>query len=258
MNWSDERYVKLYTRQTATWRMWPWQARCVFPLLLQVSDGAGLIDVGARDPITALAVLVMVPREVVEAGVSALLEDGTLEVVSAGYLVPKFLEAQEATKTERLKKADQRAGRRAQAREIPRVDVPTCPEVSRLVPPSPAQPTTSPAQPIKTAPPKTATPRESDLLVADFKELVGEAYVFSPGKDGPALAALRKHSTIEAISARWRLGLKATGWLGVRTIAQLNSKWNDLAAPVAPKPGGVAQPSLWTTTQPTTTVTEGL
>lgn len=147
MNWSDERYVKLYTRQTATWRMWPWQSRCVLPLMLQVANGAGLIDVGRRDPIGALSVLLMVPRDVVEPGLAAMLDDGTVQAVDSGLLIPNFIEAQEATKTDALRKRDQRERQRAQAIQNTRQPVTRSHEESRGVTtcPPPAQP--SPAQP---------------------------------------------------------------------------------------------------------------
>jgi hypothetical protein len=162
MNWSDERYVKLYVRQTATWRMWPWQGRCVLPLLLQVANGAGVIDVGRRDPLQALSALIQVPVDVVQVGVEALIADGTIEVVPNGYLLPKFIEAQEATKTDALRKRDQRERERTKARERTREAVTQSHELSRAVtqshelsPSSPAQP--SPAQP-SSAQPSSAQP----------------------------------------------------------------------------------------------------
>ena len=68
MNWSDERYAKLYVRKTATWITWPWQARAVFPSLLKEADGTGLIDTGSRSPAQTLAVMIGFPVEVVEVG----------------------------------------------------------------------------------------------------------------------------------------------------------------------------------------------
>jgi hypothetical protein len=83
-----------------------------------------------------------------------------------------------------------------------------------------------------TAPKKPAPASESDRLMADFQEVIGTRYQFNGAKDGVALSSLLKTETIDEISARWRRGLVSEGWLGVRTIAQLRSKWNDLARPV--------------------------
>ena len=146
MNWSDERYVKLYVRKTATWITWPWEARAVFPSLLREADGAGLIDVGTRDPIRTLSVMISMPLEVVQPAVAAMLETETLELTERGFLISRYIEAQEATKTDSRRKQDQRERQRAQARKTTKPDVTRGHEVSRAVPlqPSPAQPTTSP------------------------------------------------------------------------------------------------------------------
>lgn len=151
MNWCDERYVKLYVRKTATWLLWPWEARCVFPLLLKEADGAGLIEVGSRDPVRTLAVMIGVPVEVVQPAVDAMLDSGTVEVTERGYLVSKFIEAQEAVKTDHRRKQDQRERQRAQARETTTAAVTRGHAASRDVtpcpPPAVAQPSCSPAQP---------------------------------------------------------------------------------------------------------------
>lgn len=75
-------------------------------------------------------------------------------------------------------------------------------------------------------------PRETDLLCDDFREIVGSDYVWGGAKDGKAFAQLRKRVSLEEIRARWRAGLQrpADKWLGVRTVAQLALKWNDLAS----------------------------
>lgn len=62
---------------------------------------------------------------------------------------------------------------------------------------------------------------------------VGAKYAWQGAKDGAALKALLKLADIDEIRRRWRLGLKAVGWLNTRTVAQLNQKWNDLAGTVA-------------------------
>lgn len=156
MNWPDEKYVKVYTRDTLTWKSWCWQARTVFSLLVRKLDGAGLIETGRMGPVDALALQLDLPREVVAVGLPPILECGTAETVPGGLLVPKWIEAQESTKTEAQKKRDQRSRVRdqrriAQVSEIRQAPVPECPALSPAVPgcPPPAQPspTTSPAQP---------------------------------------------------------------------------------------------------------------
>ena len=74
-------------------------------------------------------------------------------------------------------------------------------------------------------------PRDSDRLCADFAESVGSKYAWQGAKDGTALAYLLTVASIDEVSRRWRLGLKAPAddWASCRTVAQLRSKWNDLA-----------------------------
>ena len=129
MNWCDEHYAKLYTRDTLTWLSWPWQARCLAPLLLRKVDGAGIIETGGLEPAAAIAMQLMIPIEVVEPGLVAMLSDGTLETVSGGILWPAYVEAQEARKSEAQKKRDQRSKARDQRRQTPPV-----PRVSPAVP----------------------------------------------------------------------------------------------------------------------------
>lgn len=233
MNWSDEKYVKLYVRQTATWRMWPWQARCVFPLLLQVANGAGLLDVGGKDPLTGLSVLIMVPREVVELAVAALLEDGTLERVTTGFLIPKFLEAQEATKTEARKKADQRERERAKARVTTQPPVTECPVVSPGVTecPPPAQP--SPAQPspkkLSTASrskPNDAHPEHQatiDAMALAFTAERGAKYPFST-RDAGAVRRMLKGNPPEVIKHAWVRALREARYPPMACIYELEPK----------------------------------
>ena len=55
MDWSDERYAKIYTRDTLTWLSLPWEGRCLLPLLIRKVDGAGILETGNLDPAEAVA-----------------------------------------------------------------------------------------------------------------------------------------------------------------------------------------------------------
>lgn len=103
----------------------------------------------------------------------------------------------------------------------------------------------------KTAPAPRA-PRETDLLCEDFREIIGKAYVWADAKDGAAFAKLKRTETIEEIRARWKAGLKSEDkWRSVRTVAQLASKWNDLA------PSRGSSDVMAPTTQTTIEITNG-
>lgn len=109
MRWEDERYVRLYTRDTITWKMLPWQGRALLALLFRKVDRAGLIDVGEYGP-DGLAALVELPVEVVSEGLASLIKCKTAQWAGNGTVLflPKFLEAQEAHQSDAQRKRDQR------------------------------------------------------------------------------------------------------------------------------------------------------
>lgn len=111
MDWSDERYVRLYTRDTATWNILEWQARCIMPLLLRKVDRAGIVDVGRHGPKGVVAAI-RVPIEVVEPGLAQLLEEGVLVAGDGCYVFPNFLAAQDAVASQAQRKRDERERRR--------------------------------------------------------------------------------------------------------------------------------------------------
>lgn len=110
MNWSDERYVRLYTRKTAEWAALCWQAKALHGLLLMDSDRTGIIQVppGPRR-LRMLAGLVGLPEEVVQVGLADLLDDGRVMECEVGYLWPNYIEAQETPASPRQRTKEWRA-----------------------------------------------------------------------------------------------------------------------------------------------------
>ncbi len=134
LRWEDERYVRLYTRDTIGWKMLPWQARCVLPLLMRVLDRAGLIDLGEYGT-EGLAAILDLPEEVVEPGLGALLKRGTLRMSGSFLLMPNFLEAQEAKASDAQRQRESRGRARDLAKAVEAgVLVPAIPDnQSRIV-----------------------------------------------------------------------------------------------------------------------------
>ncbi len=112
LDWSNERYVRLY-RPSVDHRALCWQARAIWPLLLQEADGAGVI--GARKGVAGLSKAIDFPIEVVEAGMADLIDDGCLVAIPGGYCIRNYVEAQTATMTDSSRKARQREVDRAVA-----------------------------------------------------------------------------------------------------------------------------------------------
>jgi hypothetical protein len=113
MDWSNERYSRLYTRDTVTWKRWTWEARGAFCLLLRKVDRSGVLDTGTGDKVAALALMLEIPVEVAARSVDQWLGCGTMVETTHGYALPSFLAAQEARQSDRLRQEESRARRLA-------------------------------------------------------------------------------------------------------------------------------------------------
>lgn len=109
MRWEDERYCRLYTRDTATWMLLPWQSRCLLPLVLRKMDRAGVIEVAAGEESQALALLLHVPADLVEVGLAGLIGRGVVVLDEGRLLMPNFMEAQECSQSDKVRKQVSRA-----------------------------------------------------------------------------------------------------------------------------------------------------
>ena len=116
MDWSNERYVRLYVRNTDDWIVWPWQARALLPLMMRAADRAGLIETSRGE--LGIAALTLMPIEVVRTALEALTDgDGApVQVLERGYLLRNFIDAQEAASSDAFRKRESRAGRRDKAK----------------------------------------------------------------------------------------------------------------------------------------------
>lgn len=86
MDFEDERFVRLYVRDTPTWVAWRWEARALAPLLLRKLDRKGRLEWPPRmEPARAVAGLVGLPIEVVDSALLDLQDSETIEL-GAGWL----------------------------------------------------------------------------------------------------------------------------------------------------------------------------
>lgn len=115
MDWSDERYVRLYTRDTATWNSLEWEGQTVLMHLLRKVDRAGVMDF-EDDVADAVRHITRLPAEVIAVGLPKLIQKKVVEVTGSTLVFPNFLEAQEAKASERQRSAEYRARRRDLAR----------------------------------------------------------------------------------------------------------------------------------------------
>lgn len=117
MDWPNERYVRVYTRDTVTWKLLDHEARSVLLHMIRKVDRAGVIDVG-RDGVFGLAAILELPADFVRRGVQQLVATRDAEdvptVVYSGtaYVLPNFMAAQDAAQTDAHRKREERARRR--------------------------------------------------------------------------------------------------------------------------------------------------
>jgi hypothetical protein len=114
MRWSDERWIKVYTRDTGDWLALGWEAQALFLFALRKADAAGVVRTG-KMRLRGLSGMTGVPLNVVERAAPLLLEDGCLRESDGGYIIPNFMAAQEARTSDAQRKREQRERDRADA-----------------------------------------------------------------------------------------------------------------------------------------------
>ena len=102
MNWSDERYVRVYTRDTPEWLCLSFLGQGLFCLLLRKVDRAGVLPLGKLGK-RAVAVAVGFPGDWsrIEPALEELLNDGCVRIEGDLLVVPNFIEAQECKQTDK-------------------------------------------------------------------------------------------------------------------------------------------------------------
>jgi uncharacterized phage protein (TIGR02220 family) len=112
MDWSNERYVRVYTRDSEDLLVMSWEARALLWELHRKCDRAGVIEtrMGAR----GLSAVTRIPADVVARALPELLDgDGApLVVHPKGYLLRNFIEAQETPQSDAHRARESRARRR--------------------------------------------------------------------------------------------------------------------------------------------------
>lgn len=243
MNWSDERYVRLFTRDTATWKRWDWEARACFGLLLRKVDRAGVLDTGTADKIESMALLLEIPIAVAQRVVPQWLRSGTVTESPAAFVLPTFIEAQEAKQTDAARQRTSRENRRAATLQNKdgachtvsqpvtsshTESQPVTPAVpSRAVPsraellPTVEKPTVAKGKSSRVA---TPDPRHASLVKAlceAFEAQRGSKYPFTPRDAAAVKGLLQTGSTPEVLVEAWRRALAHQGYPAVSCLSEL-------------------------------------
>ena len=122
MDWSNESYIRVYTRDTKSWLKLRWEGQCLFMMLLRKVDRAGILD-DIDDPEDDLSLITGFPIEHVKTGLSRLIKLGVVRINTDNtLLIPNYIEAQEASKSDKQRQRDSRKNRRDQARSVTKCD----------------------------------------------------------------------------------------------------------------------------------------
>lgn len=115
MRWEDERYVRVYTRDTPDWLALSFEAQALFLMLLRKVDRAGILPLGKQGR-RGVAVSIGHPGKWkrLEPALDELLTDGCIRIEGDTLIAPNFIEAQETPQSD----AQRQRESRARAREL--------------------------------------------------------------------------------------------------------------------------------------------
>jgi hypothetical protein len=163
MDWSNESYVRVYTRDTTTWRRLGWDGQNVLMHVIRKADRSGVLDCEDIEPWEVVMLHCGAPEEAAKRGVEACLRLGVIVHTGRALVLPNFEAAQTATKSDKLRAKESRESRRQKelsaSQNVTAASRDATPDSHDVTPPSP--PVTSghaESQPV--------TPRHSVLCCA--------------------------------------------------------------------------------------------
>lgn len=114
MDFSDEPYVRKYTRKTVTNRLLGWEGRAVLDAMLGEFDPAGIFEIRG-DAARCIMAVTEIPLEVVKLALQRLIETETWVVTARSITWPTYEEAQNCMRSDRIRKRESRRARSAQS-----------------------------------------------------------------------------------------------------------------------------------------------
>lgn len=117
MDFANEFYIRIYTRDTTTWKRLRWRGQTVLMQVLRKMDLSGVLDLEDMEPWEAVVLHCDAPDEEARDGMRRCLELGVLEHRGTFLYAPKYREANESAKSDRQRQLESRARRQARVLE---------------------------------------------------------------------------------------------------------------------------------------------
>lgn len=112
MDFSNERYVRLYVRDTTSWKLLKWEGQTVWTLLYRKADRSGVIGLDGLEPWEAAALHCDLPEEVSKAGMQRCLARGWVVQDGDRLVFPKYIAANETPQSDAQRVREHRARER--------------------------------------------------------------------------------------------------------------------------------------------------
>lgn len=119
MDYANEPYVRIYTRDDMGWKLLDWEAQCVELQLKRKVDRAGVLPLEDALPTEAVALQTGLPLEMVERGLATLIKRKRVHHRGDVLTIPNWIESQETSKSDKQRQKDSRDRRRALADALP-------------------------------------------------------------------------------------------------------------------------------------------
>lgn len=129
MDFAHERYVRLYVRNSASWRLLGWEGRAVWVALYREADPMGVINLHGRPPVAIAMLHGELPQAVATAGMARCLEQQWFVHDGDRLTIPRYVEANE-TPTSSTQRVRQYRARKLLERSVPRGNDPLRNETS--------------------------------------------------------------------------------------------------------------------------------
>ena len=116
MNWQDEQFVKVYTRDTGEWTLLSWDAQALLLQILRKVDRSGVLQLGKHG--TRVLPAALGHREQADRIAAALQElqvDGCVILRPDCLVVPNFIAAQTSRQSDKARQQSARDRRRAES-----------------------------------------------------------------------------------------------------------------------------------------------